>query len=320
MLRIGQDHNKVGCYHKKFRSFVHSGDECCPHRSMFFALINNNAIVKTQTAEFSTFYYSILWCIDVLTVILMRIIVCIKSVSGIYIKNIGRDVSINPFDLYALNQAKRIKEKCNVEIVCVCMGVPNSLIEIEAREYGCDRMLFLSDEKFAGSDTVATSYTLAQAILKIGDFDYIFCGACSVDGETGQVPVDLASELGIRYLGKVGKVLYEDNGLKVFCNRNDFEYCYEAEKLMVISFDDYIIGKVFSLFQLKESTRVKPVVWNAEDIGLESDLIGEKGSKTEVISVKKISKGKQRNCVVSYDLKELVDFFQSEITAGCDRV
>ena len=75
------------------------------------------------------------------------------------------------------------------------MGVSNPLIEIEAMDYKCDKMIFISDKKFAGSDTVATSYTLAKAIRKIGEYDYIFCGDCSVDGETGQISYDLASEL-----------------------------------------------------------------------------------------------------------------------------
>ena len=236
----------------------------------------------------------------------MRIIVCIKIVSGKYVKNVGRDVTINPYDLYALNQAKRIKEACGAEIICISMGVSNPLIEIEAMDYKCDKMIFISDEKFAGSDTVATSYTLAKAIRKIGEYDYIFCGDCSVDGETGQISYDLASELKLDHLGKISKVDYADDTLKLFRTQNDMEYCYGARRPMIISFEGYVIGKVFSLFQIKRLARIKPTVWSAEDIGVKNELIGERGSKTEIVGIKKISKGRQRSCTISKDLNEFV--------------
>ena len=97
----------------------------------------------------------------------------------------------------------------------------------------------VSDEKFAGSDTVATSYTLAKAIRKIGEYDYIFCGDCSVDGETGQISYDLASELKLDHLGKISKVDYADDTLKLFRTQNDMEYCYGARRPMIISFGSH---------------------------------------------------------------------------------
>lgn len=243
----------------------------------------------------------------------MKIIVCIKSIASALIRNNGCEVAINPYDLYALKQAVRLKDKLNVEVICVNMGIANPLIEVEAKMHGCDKMIFLSDKAFAKADTLATSYTLSQAIKKIGEFDFIFCGACSLDGETGQVAPDLACLLDISYLENASEIFFEDKGIVIQKTLNDYVYSYKAEKPLVISFNNFIMGKSLSLYQLKKARTIVPNVWNAEYLQVELDNVGELGSRTKVIRSKNLDKGKIRSCILDKNIDKLIEFFNGDL-------
>lgn len=108
------------------------------------------------------------------------------------------EAEINPFDLNALQAAADLKEKADCQVIAVTMGPPKaekSLKDAYAR--GADRCILATDVKFGGSDTLATSHTLAAAIQKAGKPDLIFCGEKSVDGDTAQVGAEVAELLGI---------------------------------------------------------------------------------------------------------------------------
>jgi len=141
-----------------------------------------------------------------------RIIVLAKQVPDT--RNIGKDAMkadgtvnraalpaiFNPEDLNALEQALRIKElkNDNTEIILLTMGpVRASEIIREALYRGVDRGILLTDRKFAGSDTLATSYALSLAIKKLAPYNIIICGRQAIDGDTAQVGPQIAEKLSI---------------------------------------------------------------------------------------------------------------------------
>jgi electron transfer flavoprotein beta subunit len=104
----------------------------------------------------------------------------------------------NPEDLNALEMALSLKEQNGGSVTVLTMG-PMQAAEVlrQALFRGADRVVLLSDRKFAGADTQATSYTLKYAIDKLGKFDLVFCGRQAIDGDTAQVGPQVAEKLGI---------------------------------------------------------------------------------------------------------------------------
>jgi electron transfer flavoprotein beta subunit len=104
----------------------------------------------------------------------------------------------NPEDLNALEMALQVKERYGGTVTVLTMG-PATAAEVlrDALYRGADRVVLLSDRRFAGADTLATSYTLKCAIEKLGAYDLVFCGRQAIDGDTAQVPPQTAEKLGI---------------------------------------------------------------------------------------------------------------------------
>lgn len=104
----------------------------------------------------------------------------------------------NPEDLNALEMALALKDQYGGHVTVLTMG-PMQAAEVlrEALYRGADRVVLLSDRKFAGADTQATSYTLKCAIQKLGAYDFVFCGRQAIDGDTAQVGPQVAEKLGI---------------------------------------------------------------------------------------------------------------------------
>lgn len=129
-------------------------------------------------------------------------IVCLKYVpenaptAGVGV--VREDVlsKINPDDMFAIEEAIRIKEKFGGIALGLCMGIPAAENALrQAIAMGLDRGCLISDKAFSGSDTLATAYSLAQGILQIGNADLIICGRHSSDGDTGQVGQEIAATL-----------------------------------------------------------------------------------------------------------------------------
>lgn len=107
----------------------------------------------------------------------------------------------NPDDMHALVAALEAKRACGGEVVAVSMG-PEKAREVlaEALMFGADRAILVSDRLFAGSDTLCTSYVLAQAAKYIGDYTLLFFGRMAIDGDTAQVGPEVAAHLDIPQL------------------------------------------------------------------------------------------------------------------------
>lgn len=104
----------------------------------------------------------------------------------------------NPEDKVALEIALRVREQYGGTVTAVTMGPPNaSELLRECLYMGADNVYLISDRKFAGADTLATSYVISEAIKAIGPFDMIFAGRQAIDGDTAQVGPQTAEKLGI---------------------------------------------------------------------------------------------------------------------------
>lgn len=147
----------------------------------------------------------------------MNIIVCIKQVPGTnkvevdpvtgVLKRSGVDSKMNPYDLYALETALRIKAKVGGEVKVITMGPPQAKAVIkEAFAMGADDGYLMTDRKFAGADVLATSFTLSQGVKMMGEYDLIVCGKQTTDGDTAQVGPEMAEWLGIPSVSNVVKI------------------------------------------------------------------------------------------------------------------
>lgn len=104
----------------------------------------------------------------------------------------------NPDDLHALEAALSIRDNHGGKVTALTMGPLGAAEALRECLYrGADQVILINDRRAAGSDTLATSYILRQAVRKIGDFDFVFCGRQAIDGDTAQVGPQLAEKLGI---------------------------------------------------------------------------------------------------------------------------
>jgi len=143
----------------------------------------------------------------------MNILVCVKQVPNTQEISIdpvtntlirdGVESIVNPYDGYALESAARLKDKDkDIKIYVLCMGPPQAEVALrECLSTSADVAYLASDRFFAGSDTLATSYILSEAIKRIEaleniKFDMIFCGKQAIDGDTAQVGPQIAEYLG----------------------------------------------------------------------------------------------------------------------------
>ncbi len=226
----------------------------------------------------------------------MRIALCIKQVPDTAdikwtenntIQREGVESIINPFDMYAIETAVRLKEKIrDVKITAVSMGPPQAEeILKKAISMGVDDAFLVSDRKFAGADTVATSRTLATAIReKVQDVDLIICGQFATDGDTAQTGPSIAQNLGFAQVTYVKEIAgYKDGFLTV---KREVEDGVELVKvklpavLCMLKCDYEPRRPMISGFVKAHKSKVK--MYSMEDINLSPEDVGMKGSPTYV--------------------------------------
>ncbi len=117
----------------------------------------------------------------------------------------------NPEDLNALEMALDLKDRYGGTVTVISMG-PLQAAEIlrDSLCRGADQVILLSDRKFAGADTQATSYTLKCAIDKLGQYDLVFCGRQAIDGDTAQVGPQVAEKLGVPQITYAESIMEAD--------------------------------------------------------------------------------------------------------------
>lgn len=200
---------------------------------------------------------------------------------------------INPLDLYAVEEALRLKNTHSGEVVALSMGPP--AVEEALREslsMGVDQAVLLTDKRFAGSDTWATANTLSKAAQGLGDFDLILCGERATDGETGQVGPELGAMLGlpvITYVSHIEKVCLLRRGPGwVRCQRlteNGYQQV-ETPLPALLTVVKEINEPRFPTFQGKLAARRAEIQrLSLDDLNITSEGTGLQGSPTRVVKV-----------------------------------
>jgi len=232
----------------------------------------------------------------------MNIVICIKQVPDTTDVRINPDTNtlirdgvqsiINPFDMYAIEEGLRLRERFEGKVTVISMGPPQAETALrEAIALGVDEAILLSDRAFAGSDTLATSYALALAIRKLGDVDVILCGKQAIDGDTAQVGPGISVWLDIpqaTYIKKIEEVK-EVKGKKLFRVERMIEEGYEIIEVplpcLLTVVKEINEPRMPSLKGMMRSKKAEIKKWTAEDIKAETERIGLDGSPTQVVRI-----------------------------------
>jgi electron transfer flavoprotein beta subunit len=225
----------------------------------------------------------------------------------------------NPEDLNALEMALQVREQYGGQVTVITMGPPKAAEVLRESLYrGADRVILLTDRKFAGADTLATSYALTCAVQRLGDFDLIFCGRQAIDGDTAQVGPQTAEKLNIPQITYAETVISLeaeeivvqralDLGTEIVkCKlpclltvvgsanqprpasaRKRIEY-----KLAATPLEYRTLLKQWPEFETEEALddylathNLKIPIWSAEDVGADETKLGLSGSPTQVYKV-----------------------------------
>lgn len=224
----------------------------------------------------------------------MNIVVCIKQVpdtteikldpvKGTLIRD-GVPSIMNPDDKGALEQALRFKDTYNAHVTVITMGPPQAeAILREAYAMGADHAILVSDRKFGGADTLATSYTLSQALRKI-DHDLIIAGRQAIDGDTAQVGPQIAEQLDLPQITYVEEATFD--GKQTLTVRKSTEEGHE-----VLEVELPCMLTLLATANKPRYMRVRGIMetfdrpiecWGASDIDVDPERIGLAGSPTSV--------------------------------------
>jgi electron transfer flavoprotein beta subunit len=228
----------------------------------------------------------------------LNIVVCIKQVPDTTNVRINPETNtliregvesiINPFDMYAIEEALRVKEKVGGKVIIMSMGPPQVEDALRtALSLGADEAILLSDRAFAGADTLATSYTLAQGLRKIKDVGLVFMGKQAIDGDTGQVGPGVAEHLKMPHITDIRKI-EEISEKEIVCERLLEEgYVRLKGKLPVILTVVKEINepRLPSLRGKMAAKKAEITVWNYEALGISDERIGLNGSPTQVMKI-----------------------------------
>jgi electron transfer flavoprotein beta subunit len=253
----------------------------------------------------------------------LNIVVCIKQVPDTTDVKINPETNtliregvasiINPFDAYALEEGVRLKEKFTGSVNVMTMGPPQADASLrEAISLGADEAYLLTDRAFAGSDTLATAYTLAAGIRKLNGVDVILMGRQAIDGDTGQVGPEVAENLGVPHLTDVRKIeSVEADGSIVLQRVLEEGYVrIKVKPPVVITVVKEINEPRLPSLRGKMNAKKKEIVkWTAADLEVDSKRLGLTGSPTQVVKIftpPKPSGGKIFEGSVTENVKALI--------------
>ncbi len=225
----------------------------------------------------------------------MDIFVCIKQVpstnkvqvdeeTGV-LRRDGVQSKMNPYDLFALETALRLKEAHGGRVVVGTMGPPQAAQVLrEAFMMGADEGYLFSDRRLGGADVLATSYTLSQAIRSVGDFSLILCGKQTTDGDTAQVGPAIAEHMGIPHAAWVSSLLVEGEGVLTEQQLQDvIETVWMPFPCLVTMEQDVVTPRLPSLKNAKEAkARAIPTLTLDDFLDTDPAHYGLTGSPTQV--------------------------------------
>ncbi len=228
----------------------------------------------------------------------MNIIVLVKQVPDTSEVKINRETNtlirdgvpsiINPFDMFAIEEALRLREQHGGKVTAVTMGPPQAADALkEAVAMGVDDVVLFSDRAFAGADTWATSYTLAQGIKKIGSYDLVIAGKQAIDGDTAQVGPETADMLGIPFIAYIKKIEAIADGKMTVERMMDDGYDVVESSLpaLITVVKEINQPRLPSLKGKMKAKSLKVATLTAKDIGADENMLGLKGSPTKVVRI-----------------------------------
>ena len=237
-------------------------------------------------------------------------------------------VIFNPDDLHALEMALSVKDKIKgSEVILLTMG-PVRATEIirEALFRGADRGYLLTDRRFAGSDTLATSYALSMAIKKLWPVDLVFTGRQAIDGDTAQVGPQTAEKLGLSQITYAEKLIDIDDssitikrrlgrGIEIIkaplpclitvnqsaprCRFRNAKLVMKYKRAASISELQERNEDYYQLFENKPYLKIDE--WGVEDINADVNWLGLSGSPTKVKKIENAVFKAKENLILDND-------------------
>ena len=230
----------------------------------------------------------------------MLVVACVKQVpdttqvkvdpvTGTLVRE-GVPFIINPYDTHALEESLRLKDRYGLHVVVISMGPPNTEVTLrKTLALGADEAVLLSDRAFGGADTLATSFVLAEAIKRLAEKEevaVVLCGRQTIDGDTAQVGPGIATRLGYSQLTHVDRIEHIDlktKKVRVRRKLRDRHEIIEAPLPSMISVIREInrprYPTVPRRLMAEEATMA---LWDNQEMKLDGDTIGLKGSATQV--------------------------------------
>lgn len=200
---------------------------------------------------------------------------------------------INPYDAHAVEEALRLRDRYGGTVTLICMGPPQARESLKkALSIGAERAILLSDRAFAGSDTLATSYILSQAIRKVAEtepVDLVLCGKQAIDGDTAQVGPGIARRLGfpqLTYVMQVDGIDLEKREIQVHRKLEGARQVVRSRLPALLTVvKDLNEIRYASLPDMVRAARAEIATWGKAEIGGDESKMGLKGSPTTVRSI-----------------------------------
>jgi len=230
----------------------------------------------------------------------MLVVTCVKQVpdttqvkvdpvTGTLIRE-GVPFIMNPFDIHALEESLRLKDKYRFRVAVISMGPPNTEVTLrKTLALGADEAVLLSDRAFGGADTLATSMVLAEAIKRLAQSEevaMVLCGRQTIDGDTAQVGPGIATRLGYSQLTLVDHIENVDlQARKVRCRRKleGRHEIVEAPLPAMIAVLREINRPRYPTVPMRLMAEDAMVtLWDNKEMELSEETIGLKGSATQV--------------------------------------
>lgn len=234
----------------------------------------------------------------------MHIVVCIKQVPDSAhirvhpvtntIMRQGAPAIINPYDLFAIEAALRLKDQLGGHVTVMSMGPTQAEPALrKAISLGCDEAILITDRIFAGADTLATSYVLASAIRTLGQerpVDLVFTGKQTIDGDTAQVGPGIARRLDMQLLTYVSRIVEVDPAKRSIVVERRAEGGVQVLQTALPALVTMLEGsnevRFASTPNMFRAVRATVRHWDRNDAGIEDiKQVGLKGSPTIVSRV-----------------------------------
>jgi len=228
----------------------------------------------------------------------MNIVVCVKYVPDATadrrfeddntVDRAGVDGLLSELDEYAVEQALQIKEKLgdagDTTVTVLSVGPDDATDAIrKALQMGADKGVHVVDDAIAGSDSLATSLVLAEAVNKIGSWDLVVCGMASTDGSMGVVPAMLSERLGVPGVTLGSEVTVDGDTVKIRRDGDLATQTVEGTLPLVLSVTDQSGEARYPSFKGIMAAKKKPLeTWSLADLGVDAELVGLSAAWTAV--------------------------------------